>query len=534
MDMATFPTSVVTRNPRSALAPSGVDDISDGHLLDLFIRDKDESAFEEIVHRHGVMVLGVCRRVLGNGHDAEDCFQAVFLVLVRKAMTIQPKEMVGNWLYGVAYRTALEAKKMAARRRNRERKRFDMPRPETDSSRWQELQPLLDQELSRLPDKYRFVLIACDLEGRTRKEVAGAMDVPEGTVASRLSRARALLAKRLARHNLLISPLALAALLADQASATCVPASLTASTTQAASLLAAGKPVADCVSGNVPALMNAVVRAMLWSKLKIASAAVIALVLLSVGIGALLPPALADRKFEGQKSAIESKKEKPKSMQNCVLEKIDPAAMTIQIARPSDEEGPSDVCDFQVDAKAVILIDGNDARLVDLHVGVYVDVEFVRSADGIARAVRIEAAGPPLTGIVHAMNDDTVTIQSDKGPVKKAYDRDTKVVVNGRKAKLGDLKLKMLVALRMSAGKPAVARIDAAGPKVAGVVKALDAEGHRLSLGAEGLTVSPDAIVWIDGKHGKLADLRPGMNVTVQMSAETDRSYIAGITTVKR
>src|SRR5476651_474684 len=96
-----------------------VDDVSDGHLLDRFISRKDESAFTELVRRHGRMVLGVCQRVLDNPHDAEDCLQAAFLVLVRKATTIQPREMVGNWLYGVAYRTALEAKKMAARRRDR-------------------------------------------------------------------------------------------------------------------------------------------------------------------------------------------------------------------------------------------------------------------------------------------------------------------------------------------------------------------------------------------------------------------------------
>src|SRR5579862_261147 len=141
----------MTPKPRSAAPLLGVDDVSDGQLLDRFIARQDERAFEEIVRRHGLMVLGVCQRVLDNPHDAEDCFQAVFMVLVRKATTIVPREMVGNWLYGVAYRTALEAKKMAARRRIRERKKFDMPRDDTDTERWQELQPLLDQEMSRLP-----------------------------------------------------------------------------------------------------------------------------------------------------------------------------------------------------------------------------------------------------------------------------------------------------------------------------------------------------------------------------------------------
>src|SRR6516164_4060478 len=215
MDMAIIPSSWAIQPARSAPAPTCADDVSDGHLLDLFIRHKDESAFAALVRRHGHMVLGVCQRILANSHDAEDCFQAAFLVLVRKATTIQPREMVGNWLYGVAYRTALEAKKMAARRRNREKKKFGMRRPEADPDRWQELRPLLDEELSRLSDKYRFVLIACDLEGHTRKEVAGALDLPEGTVASRLARARAMLAKRLKRRNLAMSATALAAILAE-------------------------------------------------------------------------------------------------------------------------------------------------------------------------------------------------------------------------------------------------------------------------------------------------------------------------------
>src|SRR5437667_1546564 len=103
------------------------------------------------------------------------------MVLVRKAASVQPRDIVGNWLYGVAYRTALEAKKIAARRRHREKKRCAMPRPETTNEQWHDLKPVLDLELSKLPDKYRAVLVSCDLEGRTRKEVAQALGLAEGT-----------------------------------------------------------------------------------------------------------------------------------------------------------------------------------------------------------------------------------------------------------------------------------------------------------------------------------------------------------------
>ncbi len=160
------------------------------------------------------MVWGVCRRLLSH-HDAEDAFQATFIVLVRKASSIVPREMVGNWLYGVAHQTALQARRTAARRRAREVQVTEMPDTEPQQDRWADLQPLLDEELSRLPDHYRAVIVLCDLEGRTRKEVARQLGCPEGTVASRLARARAMLAKRLTQRGVALSAGALAAVLSQ-------------------------------------------------------------------------------------------------------------------------------------------------------------------------------------------------------------------------------------------------------------------------------------------------------------------------------
>jgi RNA polymerase sigma-70 factor (ECF subfamily) len=135
--------------------------LSDGQLLEGFVRQRDEAAFEALVRRHGPMVLGVCRRVIGHESDAEDAFQAAFLVLVRRAASIVPREKVGNWLYGVAYRTALEARKTMLRRRNKEKPLHDVLDPETPSNAGQDLAELLDRELSRLPDKYRLPLVLC-------------------------------------------------------------------------------------------------------------------------------------------------------------------------------------------------------------------------------------------------------------------------------------------------------------------------------------------------------------------------------------
>ncbi len=172
-------------------------DATDGQLLDRFLDRQDKAAFETLVRRHGSMVLSVCRRVLGNTHDAEDAFQATFLVLVHKAASLAMRELVGNWLYGVAHRTALEARTLAARRRVREKQVSEMPEPAMpEAAADGDLRLLLDRELSQLPDKYRVPIVLCDLEGRTRKEVARQLGVPESTVSGRLTTARRLLARR--------------------------------------------------------------------------------------------------------------------------------------------------------------------------------------------------------------------------------------------------------------------------------------------------------------------------------------------------
>src|SRR5262249_48381362 len=156
-----------------------------------YVRGRDEAAFETLVRRHGPMVLSVCRRILRNQHDAEDAFQATFLVLVRRAATLRSPVTIANWLHGVAYRTALEARSLAARRRAREA--AVLPRTMMPEDPWAELAPVLDQELGRLAERYRTIVVLCDLEGKTRKEVAGQIGCAEGTVASRLARGRSIL-----------------------------------------------------------------------------------------------------------------------------------------------------------------------------------------------------------------------------------------------------------------------------------------------------------------------------------------------------
>jgi RNA polymerase sigma factor (sigma-70 family) len=273
--------------------------LSDGQLLERFIERRDEAAAAALVRRHGPMVWGVCRRVLRNAHDAEDAFQATFLVLVRRAASILPREMVGNWLYGVAHQTALKARAMTAKRRTREREVTAMPEPKVQpQDPWDDLQALLDQELSRLPDKYRAAIVLCDLEGKTRKEAAQQLGVPEGTLAARLVRARTMLRGRLARHGLAVSGGALATMLLRNEATAGVPAAVVSSTIQAMSLSAAGSAAAaGAISAKAAVLAQRAMRAMLFTKLKgvaailLALAAAVGVVGLTYGFKARAAPA---------------------------------------------------------------------------------------------------------------------------------------------------------------------------------------------------------------------------------------------------
>ncbi len=277
---------------RSAASRQGAGDLTDAQLLEMYIDRQDESAFEAIMRRHGPMVLAVCRRALPNPSDVEDAFQATFLVLVRKASAVRPREMLGSWLHGVAYRAAQKVRTSAARRWARERAVEALPEPATVADGlWHDLQPLLDQELSRLPEKYRLPIVLCDLEGNTRKEAARQLGWPEGTVAGRLAIARDLLARKLTRHGLPLSGGVLAAVLAGEAVAG-VPEALASSATRTA-LLAAGKLAAGTVPARVAALGQAVLRGMLMRRAGIAATVVLVLGISGLGAGIALSGALA-------------------------------------------------------------------------------------------------------------------------------------------------------------------------------------------------------------------------------------------------
>jgi RNA polymerase sigma factor (sigma-70 family) len=281
--MTTKGMNQVIQHLRKVLLQDGTG-MTDGQLLACFIEHRDEAAFAALVKRHGPMVWGVCRRLLSH-HDAEDAFQAAFLVLVSKAASIRPKEMLANWLYGVAHHTALHSRRAVTRRRTRERQVTHMPEPAVAKKNlWHDLQLVLDQELSRLPDKYRVAIVVCDLEGKTRKEAARQLGCPEGTLAARLARARTMLARRLARHGLGMSGGALAAALTEKVASAGVPTSVMFSTIKAASTFAAGK-AAGLISVKVATLTEGVLKAMLLTKIKVATIGLLVVATFCSGAG---------------------------------------------------------------------------------------------------------------------------------------------------------------------------------------------------------------------------------------------------------
>jgi RNA polymerase sigma factor (sigma-70 family) len=263
------PLHTLLRRLRQRTDASAGGALSDAELLERFVRCRDEAAFEVLVWRHGTMVLGLCRRLLRHEHDAEDAFQATFLVLARKAGSIGKRQALASWLHKVAYRIALAARSVAVARRDREQRWAELPAPDTaEDVAWRDLRPVLDEEVLRLPEKYRAAFVLCCLEGKTNDEAADLLGCPKGTVLSRLARARERLRGRLVRRGVVLSAAALAGA-ASKGSAATVPAGLVETTLRAALAVAAGKAPAAVASGPVAALTEGALRAMFTTKLKI-------------------------------------------------------------------------------------------------------------------------------------------------------------------------------------------------------------------------------------------------------------------------
>jgi len=274
--------------------------MTDPQLLEQFIAGDDESAalaFEAIVERHGPMVLRVCRLVLHDAHAAEDAFQATFLVLARKARTLGSRELLCNWLYGVAARTARKARTIAARQRARDRavaccRPVAVVEPPRDESR-QDLEQALHEEIDRLPRPYRSAVVVCYLEGMSQSQAARELRMAESTIRGRLARARRMLGQRLMRRGVTLSAGLLAVGTTANAYALRLPGATAQATTRAAlRFVKRGKAMPGVVSATAQSIANGVLSTMWFSPLKSVAAMMIAVGLLAGGAALLAQPAV--------------------------------------------------------------------------------------------------------------------------------------------------------------------------------------------------------------------------------------------------
>lgn len=339
-------TPIIQRLRRAALAQYGPG-LTDGQILESFVAEHDEAAFDALLRRHGPMVLGVCYRILRDHHAVEDAFQATFLVFARKASTVRPRERIANWLHGVALRTALKARTMRAKTRVRERQVSQMPDPEAvQADPWNDVQPVLDEEMGRLPEVYRLPILLCDVEGKSIREATRQLGWPQGTLAGRLARARKMLAKRLTQRGVVLSAGSLAAVLSARAASACVSPSLAVSTVKVAVALAAGKTVATgAISASVAALTEGVLKGMMLTKLKTVLAVLLVLGMFALGGGLFNRHTAAGQEIQAEREGAKRADTAPAQREKSAAEAA---------PKPDDEKAQPTIPYFPPTKKAAV------------------------------------------------------------------------------------------------------------------------------------------------------------------------------------
>jgi RNA polymerase sigma factor (sigma-70 family) len=283
--MSAKPLTAVLRYLRR-VAQTGSDAAGDAGLLGRFVIHNDEAAFERLVSLYGPMVLGLCRRLLRQEQDAEDAFQATFLILARKAGAIGKHKALAGWLYKVAYRVACRARPRTLVLTNVPPMLLDQPAGERDADViWRDLRGVLDREIAALSESYRLPIVLCYFQGKSNEEAARLLGCPQGTLAARLSRARDQLRRRLTRRGWTLSGALLGAVLSDKAGSAAVPGALIGATVESALAFVSSTSVGAAASEKVVTLAEGALRAMWVNKLKMMSAVILAVVLAGAGIG---------------------------------------------------------------------------------------------------------------------------------------------------------------------------------------------------------------------------------------------------------
>jgi polysaccharide biosynthesis/export protein len=341
--MAGGPPVAVLRDIQALFDAGTASGLSDRQLLERFVSRRDasaEAAFEALVLRHGPMVLRVCHNVLGDSTDAQDAFQATFLVLVRRCGSIRRLESLGSWLYGVACRVAARARVEAARRRAAERRAAmrlvkAVEPPEASEADRDEFGPIIQDEVRRLPEKYRAVVVLCYWKGLTHEQAADQLGCPVGTVRSRMARARSRLHRRLTRRGLApFSGMVAAALESSSAQAArlgAVPSGLVSLTVRMSARVFAGGAIKSVASTSVAVLVQQVLRSMFMMKFRTVAVALLLCGLGAYGVG------LAAQKADSAKPESRSRRAGAKKTEDW-KSKAQPSLVTLRnyVVEPPD------------------------------------------------------------------------------------------------------------------------------------------------------------------------------------------------------
>jgi RNA polymerase sigma factor (sigma-70 family) len=460
-------------------------DGGDGELLTRYRTLRDQDAFGSIVRRHAPMVLGVCRRVLRDHHAADDAFQATFLVLARKADAVRPPNRLGPWLYGVAYRTALKARGRAFRRRQVEHDFATSSGRTVSESRdadGDDLRPLIDEQLNALPEKYRTPLVLCAIQGLNKSEAALQLGLPEGTVSSRLARARDMLRERLLRRGVVVPATAFALLVAPEALQAAVSPALAASAVSVAGSTA--------IPATILILSHEVIRSMTLLKLKFLGAVALSVSLAGGGLG-LVALQADDKKpvQQGEKPAVQPEKPKP--------------------AKPDGDKPKPDAEKQKPDGQKP------------------------KPDPQKPKPEKPEKPGLKSSGRVASVDakENTITLafKGDGGIVEKVVKvaPNAKVFVDGKEAKLADVPKNAMATFVAPGAKegtlPEATEIRVSGPTFAGPVKQIDSSSVTIGTktdktgggGERVVKLAPGGKVMIGEKEAKLSDLQVGQTVTL-------------------